>query len=368
MKNTILIIEDDLILRESISDYLTDEGYNVLTAIDGAEGIQKTFEAFPDLILCDISMPKFNGYDVYKIVQGNKDTQLIPFIFITALVEKEDVRAGMQLGADDYITKPVDMDELLTTISIRLEKYRKFQNIARENYKVFFETSLIGIFIFQNRRIVYCNSKFQKITGYSLQDLWQMNLLNIIVQDDKKKVVKKINACFRGINNTISICFRMITGKKQIITLSMYAGLVNFEGQKALVGNILECDDAETAYNKNIDIQQDMIQQLEDAIRTIEHNNEYITPELLKKIMEIYRKNKTKFCMISNPDNLTDREIEVLRLICKGKSTQEIAGILNLSKRTIDSYRTSLYSKTGVENIVSLIIYAIKHNIAEMPD
>ncbi len=367
MKNTILIIEDDLILRESIADYLIDEGYKVITAVDGAEGIQKTFEAFPDLILCDISMPKFNGYDVYKIVQGNEDTQLIPFIFITALVEKEDIRAGMQLGADDYITKPVDMDELLTTISIRLEKYRKIQNITRENYKMFFENSLVGIFIFQHRKIVYCNSKFQKITAYSLQDLQEINLLNLIVQDDKKKVVKKINACFRGINNTISLCFRMISGKKQIITLNMYAGLVNFEGKKALVGNLLQCENNE-ADTKNIDIQQDMTEQLENAIRTIERNNEYITPELLKKIMEIYRKNKTKLSTISNPDNLTDREIEVLRLICKGNSTQDIAGILNLSKRTIDSYRTSLYSKTGVRNIVSLIIYAINHNIAEIMD
>ena len=118
----ILVIEDEQPLRESICDILEFEGFTVLQAENGQQGVEKTLNDCPDLILCDVMMPVMNGMEVLTTLRSNKKTRLIPFIFITALSGRSDVRSGMELGADDYINKPITRDELLRAISARLKK------------------------------------------------------------------------------------------------------------------------------------------------------------------------------------------------------------------------------------------------------
>ncbi|HAH56519.1 MAG TPA: hypothetical protein DCL86_00065, partial [Bacteroidales bacterium] len=118
----VLLIEDDHSLAITISNLLRVKGYLVTHANDGAAGIQKAFEIMPDLILCDISMNEINGYDVFNVLKESPVTSMIPFVFLTAKSELKDIRFGMQLGADDYIVKPFEYDELLTSIETRLRK------------------------------------------------------------------------------------------------------------------------------------------------------------------------------------------------------------------------------------------------------
>ena len=118
----ILLVEDDLFLLSNIKEILEEEGFLIKTEADGKNGIITAHNWLPDLIICDISIPDKNGYEVLNAVQNNDKTKKIPFIFLTAKVEKEDVRRGMQLGADDYIFKPFDLDDLLKSINLRLEK------------------------------------------------------------------------------------------------------------------------------------------------------------------------------------------------------------------------------------------------------
>ncbi len=122
VKKKILIIEDDLILLNNVKEILEEENFIVRTESDGKSGINAAYEWLPDLIICDISIPIKNGYEVLRAVLNSEKTKLTPFIFLTAKVEKEDVRKGMQLGADDYIFKPFDLDDFLISIKIRLEK------------------------------------------------------------------------------------------------------------------------------------------------------------------------------------------------------------------------------------------------------
>ena len=121
---TVLIIEDERPLLENIQNLLRFEGYAVLGAADGLIGVDLAREHLPDLIVCDIMMPRMNGYDVLLELSSNPVTNTIPFIFLTAKADREHQRYGMELGADDYITKPFSRDEFLTAIRIRLERQR----------------------------------------------------------------------------------------------------------------------------------------------------------------------------------------------------------------------------------------------------
>lgn len=106
MKHTILVIEDESTIRNDMAEILLFEGFDVLTAENGTEGIQLAIEKLPDLIVSDVMMPEMDGYEVLTALRENPLTRLIPVIFVTAMAEKEDIRTGMNRGADDYLVKP----------------------------------------------------------------------------------------------------------------------------------------------------------------------------------------------------------------------------------------------------------------------
>lgn len=135
MKN-ILIIEDSDDIRMSTAEILSMSGYHVLQACDGKEGIEAANKGKPDLILCDIMMPEIGGYGVLSILGKNPQTASIPFIFLTAKAERSDFRKGMEMGADDYLTKPFNDIELLSAIESRLNKtegQRQYYSTALDN-------------------------------------------------------------------------------------------------------------------------------------------------------------------------------------------------------------------------------------------
>lgn len=121
-KKKILVIEDNLEVRENLEEILELSGYDVMLAEDGTVGVELAGKYMPDLILCDVMMPRLDGFGVLNILSKKRDTAGIPFIFLTAKAEKADFRRGMNLGADDYVTKPFYKDELLTVIETRLRK------------------------------------------------------------------------------------------------------------------------------------------------------------------------------------------------------------------------------------------------------
>lgn len=126
----ILLIEDNLDVRENTEEILSLANYQVVTAPNGKIGVELAQREKPDLIICDIMMPELDGYGVLHILSKNEETARIPFIFLTAKTEKSDIRKGMNLGADDYLTKPFDDTDLLNAIEIRLKKHQ----MQRTNY------------------------------------------------------------------------------------------------------------------------------------------------------------------------------------------------------------------------------------------
>jgi DNA-binding NarL/FixJ family response regulator len=118
----ILIIEDEPAMRSNLRDILELENFLPVLAANGREGIAAARRDPPDLVLCDVLMPEQNGYEVLTSLRADAATARIPFIFLTAKGEHADVRAGMNLGADDYLVKPVKVDDLLEAIAARLER------------------------------------------------------------------------------------------------------------------------------------------------------------------------------------------------------------------------------------------------------
>lgn len=127
---TILVIEDEPEMCRNMVTILGLEGYQTLQAANGRQGVQLARRRLPDLILCDVMMPELDGHGVLSELRATPETVAIPFIFLTAKGEKADVRQGMNLGADDYLTKPVDADELLAAIRTRLERHSEKEEAA----------------------------------------------------------------------------------------------------------------------------------------------------------------------------------------------------------------------------------------------
>lgn len=127
---TLLLIEDEAALRDNLRDILALEGYGVITANDGLAGLQQAREFKPDLIVCDIMLPAMDGYEVLAHLRGNAATASLPFIFLTAKGTAPDIRSGMNLGADDYLPKPVTRADLLKAVRTRLQRHAQQRSFA----------------------------------------------------------------------------------------------------------------------------------------------------------------------------------------------------------------------------------------------
>lgn len=139
-RKTVLVIEDNQDIRESTVEILELADFITYTAENGKKGIELAQTKLPDIILCDIMMPELDGYGVLHLLSRNESTAGIPFIFLTAKAERADMRKGMEMGADDYLTKPFDDMELLSAIDSRLKK--KEREVKNQGNTASFETLL----------------------------------------------------------------------------------------------------------------------------------------------------------------------------------------------------------------------------------
>lgn len=144
-KKTILIVEDDVNVREMTRDFLESAGYRVFYTDNGKNGVMLAREILPDLIICDINMPGMSGYDVLGELRQSEDTGIIPFVFLSSLSDVSNIRQGMRLGADDYLTKPFTMDELLTTVGMRLQKFMLLSGTSKNKKEDILSPAVVGV-------------------------------------------------------------------------------------------------------------------------------------------------------------------------------------------------------------------------------
>ncbi len=131
-KHRILVVEDEPRMRANLVTILKMEGYEVIEARHGKEGVEVARAQKPDFIFCDISMPELDGHGVLAAIRADAATTKTPFVFLTAHGDRPDVRMGMNLGADDYLTKPVEVDELVGAIKSRLQRREQLAPLPKE--------------------------------------------------------------------------------------------------------------------------------------------------------------------------------------------------------------------------------------------
>lgn len=158
----ILLIEDNPDVRENTAEILSLANYDVHTAENGKVGVELATKEKPDLIICDIMMPELDGYGVLHILSKKPETASIPFIFLTAKTEKADIRKGMTLGADDYLTKPFDDTDLLNAVEARLNKI----SLLKKQYAA--DASGLDQFIEDAQRVLNLNdlARDRKVKTY----------------------------------------------------------------------------------------------------------------------------------------------------------------------------------------------------------
>ena len=356
-KKKVLIIEDDQILLANAVEFLKEEGFETFAAKDGASGVQQALEIIPDIILCDISMPRMNGYEVYKTLQTIPSTSSVPFIFLTAKIQKDDIRLGMNLGVDDYITKPYSFDDLLTSIQVRLEKSECLASSFDTKFMSLIDNPMLGVFILQGEKFSYINSRFAKLLEYdSDMDILNKSINDFIDDEYKQKLDEKIQLCQKGVYNSHYFRARLKTANNQPINVTIFTSSVNLKGVNSIIGYVLK--DSGNVSFEQLNDEDSITDQITEAINyfTIQKN---VKPDNLIKIVQ----EKCKSDTMLNPDELTKREIEIIKLIAVGMSNKEIADKLFVSQRTIDSHKANILMKSGVKHTAALMIYAMKNNI-----
>jgi PAS domain S-box-containing protein len=317
-KKKILLIEDDADLRETAKEFLSDEGYKVFAAENGATGIQQALQLHPDAIICDINMPGLTGYEVYNMLQQITTTSTIPFIFLSAKSSKEDILTGLHLGVDDYITKPFEMGELVQVINKRIEHRKKLLELHDERFNVLFKNTYSGACVLNKTTFEYVNQPLEKLFGYSSDELIGLSIANIVHGESLLDLTSTFEKCIEGAKESFDFSLKAIRKDNQIVSLGVKGGRVLLKGEPRIICTFVEIDkDSEKSEKKE-------------------------------------KKTSVK---------LSERELEVLNFVCQGYSNAEIAVKLFLSERTIEGHRSRLFLKSGTKNAVSLAMWAVKNKL-----
>ena len=190
--NKILVIDNESAIVELIQEILSMQGFDVQTALNGQDGITSCIKFKPDLILCDISMPEMSGYDVLEKLRKDERIDAIPFIFLTAMGGMADLRKGMRLGADDYLTKPVTADELIAAVRTRLQKHQQI-------------TSRYQNEIEQTRYHLEITRNYDEGTGLPKRSVLERRLRQLILRLDQEHYIALFIVKFNRFKNITDI-------------------------------------------------------------------------------------------------------------------------------------------------------------------
>ncbi len=284
----IVLIEDNLEVRENTAEILELAGYRVFTADNGKSGVMLAIQEKPDLIICDIMMPVLDGYGALHLLSKNTETAAIPFIFLTAKTEKEDIRKGMTMGADDYITKPFDDAELLSVVETRLKKSEAVKsNVSRD---------IAGVNEFINAAKVHSN-------------------LELVSDSREVNHYKKKQILYNEGNRAGNVYF-VVKGK-----IKTY--LINEDG-KELITNIYASGDF-LGYTTVLEegVYQDNAEILEDAELMVIPKDEFL--QLINENTEVAAKFIKLLC-----SNVAEKEKKLINLAYNSLRKRVAAGLVQV--------------------------------------
>ena len=280
----VLVIEDERSIRENILELLEAEDFDAIAVENGIKGIEMAKQSKPDLIICDVMMPELDGYGVLKALRSEPSTAMIPFIFLTALADKNDTRRGMELGADDYLTKPCTPEELLKAIATRLEKQAAISQQQTQKLE-----ELRGNIAYSLPHEL--RTPLNGILGFS----------NLLLEDLDSLEKSEIREMVEQIHTSGNRLFRLVQNFLLYAELELIAS--NPERVKGLRSH-------NTDYPQSIITEQATQQaqkaERKDDLRLNLHNaNVQISPNRLKKLVEELLDNACKFSAPGTPLNVS---------------------------------------------------------------
>ncbi|MCF8347235.1 MAG: response regulator [Bacteroidales bacterium] len=358
----ILLIEDDVALAGTIKNYLTIKGFEVVHAENGALGIQQAFSKTPLAIICDINIPVVDGYQVFKILSESPATHAVPFIFLTAKTSPSEIRMGMQLGADDYLTKPFELNDLLSSLNTRIRKRDKLLQANEEKFMSLLNNHPHAVFICQNNHFIVVNRKLSNLTGYSQAELEETGLTHLADEADRDKLTLRMQQCVANHEKEFSMEFSLRDKWKKQIQVKLMGGFSYFKGRDCLVGTLINLSSGQYALS-DIALSSNDLEELGKAIELFSSDYHIISKSLVEKLSHIFRKDEHSAELTSTEVELSAREKDVLREICTGKSTHEIAESLFISERTVEKHRAAIVQKTNSKNMIEAVIFAIRNRL-----
>lgn len=354
----ILIIEDNNLLNKTIQKVLERNNYIPIVAHSGAEGLQKALSCHPHLILCDIKLNDLSGYKILSILKETPSTASIPFIFLSGLSEYKDVRLGMELGADDYLTKPFDPNDLIISIKRRLERFDAIKGNQEDEFEKFFIHSPTPMAVFQNEQIVKTNIAFNDLMKTSSIEASEFDLDRfILTSTDEFK--SKLRLCREGVVEQIKLPTTLNTTDNQEIKVT-----VNMCQSKLFHFNAyVVCWFVPTVKCESSSGLFDFIDKLS---KIIEPYKNQLPQELIEQVKKACIGHSDKKHQQDESNlKLSLREHEILKLTCEGKPMKLIADTLSISIKTVEKHRGALLKKTGTKNAANLVIYAIHNNLID---
>lgn len=355
LQNKILVIEDDPIQLKIIHNILTSENYDVCVANNGALGIQKAFEYNPDLILCDINMESIDGYQVYNVLKESSLIDHIPFIFISGNSELDDIRFGLDLGADDYFAKPFNAEVLVQAITKRICRFKKLKDVGKREFDALFQLSPNGIFLFDEHAIFDANPALIHILGLKSDNLTSYSIKDIIDPVSFHGIEDRINRCSKGLLNSFSeMVYLRSEGKNKTEVKLFISVYEKFTGYSLMIGLV-------TLYKSRRDAEG-----FETEVLKVLKSEKVVASEMLGKHLTDVFKRQSLVLENQTHEFFSKRETEVLCLSMEGLPTKLIADKLSISDRTVEKHRANLMEKTNSKNIIEVIVFALRNNLIEV--
>jgi putative two-component system response regulator len=177
---TILVVEDNFMLRESMCELLESQSYRVMIAGNGVEALAKIKQDLPNIILCDVGMPEMDGFTFFQHVRENPKWTKIPIVFVTAHSNREDILRGKRMGAEDYLLKPFEIDELLSVLQAKLSRNQELEFLQLHNA---YHSSLLILARAIELRDVYTHGHVERVTEYALSIGRMLNLSVTLLEE-----------------------------------------------------------------------------------------------------------------------------------------------------------------------------------------
>lgn len=354
-KKKILVIDDDQRIGLTIKYILSIHGYDVCTVDSGAKGIEKIFEYIPDLILCDVKMAPIDGYKVLRILKQNSTNLKIPFVFLSGYSSITDVRFAMDLGADDYISKPFDNNALLLSIENQLKKYEDLLCVGNKWFRSLFEMSPNYIFTFDGNNLIEANSSFIKFFRINPEYVTSHHIEEILEPSSFEKIKDRIRRCKMGIVKRFNECVKISRSENSNDDMELYISRIEKDaGHSHLLGLLIPRSSPSQKFDHD--------KLLKDVLASLRDENVLVTSRLTQKLTSVFENVTYER---ENLDNhfFTNREIDVLQLSITGLSIKQIAEKLQISDRTVERHRAQLMEKTNSNTMIEVIVFAIKNDL-----